>query len=124
MRNKYALIVDDEPDTCWAFEHILKRRGVRSATATNGQEALRLMKLNRFQLVLLDAKLPDIDGLALARRILEIDLAIHIVMVSGYFYRDDVAIQKAFAEGLICDFISKPFHHDEILKAVEIALCR
>jgi len=41
-------------------------------------------------------------------------------MISGYFYRDDDAVQNAVEKGLINDFIGKPFDHDEILKAIEI----
>jgi len=114
------LIVDDEPDMCWALEHILKKNAFLSKRALTGQEALNLMKVDRFRLAFLDAKLPDMEGLDLARRIRKRDPAVTIVMISGYFYRDD-DIQKAVAEGLISSFIGKPFDHDEILKAIEIA---
>ena len=79
------------------------------------------MERNRFQLAFLDAKLPDIEGLELAKQIRHIDPSIRIVMISGYFYRDDVDVQKAVSEGLICSFISKPFQHNEILKEIEVA---
>ena len=115
------LIVDDEPDMCWALEHILKKNAFLSKRALTGQEALNLMKVDRFRLAFLDAKLPDMEGLDLARRIRKRDPAVPIVMISGYFYRDDDAIQKAVAEGLISSFIEKPFDYDEILKAIEIA---
>jgi len=117
---KTFLIIDDEPDMCWALEYILKRNGFPSKRALTGQEALTLMKTDRFRLAFLDAKLPDIEGLDLARQIRKRDPAVRIVMISGYFYRDDDAIQKAVAEGLINGFIGKPFDHDEILKAIEI----
>ena len=115
------LIVDDEPDMCWALKHILRKQGVASKIALNGREALALIGENCFRLVFLDAKLPDTDGLELARWIREVDPAIRIVLVSGYFYKDDVAIQKALEEGLICGFIDKPFCHDEIIKYIKIA---
>jgi hypothetical protein len=41
-------------------------------------------------------------------------------MVSGYFFKDDAAIKKALAEGLIYQFISKPFEHSEILAAMRM----
>jgi CheY-like chemotaxis protein len=115
------LIVDDEPDMCWALEHIIKQSGFPSEKALTGQDALTLMDTNRFRLAFLDAKLPDMDGLDLARRIRKRDPAIPIVMISGYFYRDDDAIHKAAGEGLINGFIGKPFDHDDILKAIQIA---
>ena len=115
------LIVDDEPDMCWALGYMLKRNGFLSKRALSGQEAIRLMESNRFCVAFLDAKLPDIEGLELARRLQDIDRGIHIVMISGYFNRDDDAIQNAMAEGLIKGFIGKPFDHDEILKSIKTA---
>ena len=114
------LIVDDEPDMCWALEYMLKKNGILSKRALSGQEAISLMELNRFRAAFLDAKLPDIEGLELARRLRDIDPVIHIVMISGYFYRDDNDVQNALAEGLIKGFIGKPFDHDEILKAIKL----
>ena len=120
MRTKAEklLIVDDEPDMCWALEHILEKNGFLTKKALSGGEALSLIESERFRLIFLDAKLPDIDGLELARQIRKIDPDIRIIIVSGYFYKDDMVIQKALEEGLIYGFIGKPFFHDEILKAV------
>jgi DNA-binding NtrC family response regulator len=120
-QDKTFLVVDDEQDMCWALEHMLKKNGFLSKKALNGREALTLMEPNRFRLVLLDAKLPDIDGLELARLIRRIDPSVGIVMISGYFYGDDEGIQQALAEGLISGFIAKPFRHDEIMKVIQIA---
>lgn len=120
-RDEKILLVDDEPDMCWALEHILKEKGVVSQKALSGQEALKLIESDCFQLAFLDAKLPDMEGIELARRIREVDSAIRLIMISGYCYKDDSYVQSALAGGLICDFIAKPFLHDEILKAVELA---
>ena len=120
-QDKTFLVVDDEQDMCWALEHMLNKKGFVSKIALNGQEALALMERNRFRLVLLDAKLPDIEGLELARLIRKIDPSIGIVMISGYFYGDDEGIQQALTEGLISGFIAKPFRHDEIMKVIQIA---
>ena len=111
-KNDQVLIVDDEPDMCWALENILKKNGLRSKKASNGQEALALVEQNRFRLVFVDAKLPDVEGLLLADRIKEIDPFVPIVLVSGYYYRDDNDIQNARAKGLISGFIAKPLDID------------
>ena len=118
-QNHLILIVDDEPDMCWALEHILNKRGYVTRQALSAREALKLMEEHRFACAFLDAKLPDIDGLELARCIRLIVPDIRIIMVSGYFYRDDVSIQEAIAQGLIVDFISKPFLQAEILRVLE-----
>lgn len=117
-RNDVFLIVDDEPDMCWALENILRKNGFLSKKAFNGQEAIDLVKRHRFRLVFLDAKLPDKEGFEVAKEIRELDPSVRIVIVSGYFYRDDVDIKNALAKDLISGFISKPFNNDEILKTI------
>ena len=67
MKAEKLLIVDDEPDMCWALEHILEKNGFLTKKALSGGEALSLIESERFRLIFLDAKLPDIDGLELAR---------------------------------------------------------
>ena len=113
------LIVDDEPDMCWAFQNLLAQNNILSQNALNGQQALELIRKVDFKAVFVDAKLPDIDGLDLAKKIREIAPDLRLIMVSGYFYRDDPAIRKALEEGLISDFVSKPFQNQEILSALE-----
>lgn len=113
------LIVDDEPDMCWALEHLLNKQGYVTRSALSAQEALKLMEEHRFACAFLDAKLPDMDGLELAQLIRDRAPDMRILMVSGYFYRDDVSIQEAIAQGVIVDFISKPFLQAEILRVLE-----
>jgi len=113
------LIVDDEPDMCWAFQNLLAQNNILSQNALNGQQALELIRKVDFKAVFVDAKLPDIDGLDLAKKIREIAPDLRLIMVSGYFYRDDPAIRKALEEGLISDFVSKPFQNQEILSALK-----
>jgi CheY-like chemotaxis protein len=113
------LIVDDEPDMGWALEHLLHSQGFVTQKAQSSQEALDLMERHQFACAFLDAKLPDMDGLELARCIRVIAPDTRIIMVSGYFYRDDVSIQDAITRGLIIDFISKPFLQEEILRVLK-----
>ncbi len=123
IRNDAAvLIVDDEPGMCWALSHILKGNDIVSVTATSGQEALRLAARQRFRLAFVDAKLPDTEGLELARRIREADPGIRIVLISGYFYGDDPEVLQAAAAGVINGFVSKPFLHDEVRTIARAAL--
>jgi CheY-like chemotaxis protein len=113
------LIVDGEPDMCWALEHLLNQQGYVTRKALTALEALRLMARHRFTWALLDAKLPDMDGLELARRLRKRAPDMRVMMVSGYYYRDDVSIQEAIAQGVIVDLISKPFLQEEIPRILE-----
>ena len=119
-QNNLILIVDDEPDMCWALERLLNKRGYVTRKALTALEALKLLEGHRFACAFLDAKLPDMDGLELARRLRERAPEMRLLMVSGYFYRDDVSVQEAIAQGVIVDFISKPFLQAEILRVLEI----
>jgi DNA-binding NtrC family response regulator len=118
-QSNLILIVDDEPDMGWALEHLLNSQGFVTQKALSSQEALNLMEQHHFACAFLDAKLPDMDGLELARCIQVIAPGTRIIMVSGYFYRDDVSIQDAITRGLIVDFISKPFLREEILRVLQ-----
>lgn len=120
--NRVVLVVDDDPDICWVLEHLVEGLSAQCIRATDCQGALEAARLNRLALILLDAKLPDIDGLELARRIRSADPDVPIMLISGYFYRDDPAIQAALDQELISGFIEKPFSHQVIIRAVEAAL--
>ncbi len=112
------LIVDDEPDMCWALENILNHMNFHVQKAFNGEQALQLASENRFPMAFLDAKLPDIEGLDLARGIRESNDGICIFIVSGYFYKNDKEVQQALTKGLISGCIAKPFDHEEIRTAI------
>ena len=116
------LIVDDEPEMCWILEQVLKRSGYNCLKALSGQEAMPLAEKTDFRLVFLDAKLPDIEGLELARQMRRRLPGIPIVMISGCFYEGDDTIKMALFSGLIQHFISKPFDHEEILQIIRICL--
>lgn len=116
-----VLVVDDEPDVRWVLEMILRRNGFAVATAASGEEALRWLRDSGLacHLILLDAKLSDIDGIELASRIrLETACTAAVILVSGYFYKDDGVVQHSLQAGLISAFVTKPFHHDDILSAI------
>lgn len=116
-----VLIVDDEPDMCWALARILHASGILSVTAASSQEALRLAREGPLRLAFVDAKLPDGEGLALVRCMREAAPGLRAVLISGYFYRDDTEVADALAAGIIDGFVSKPFRHDEIRAIVRDA---
>lgn len=120
MNKKYApiLVVDDEPEMCWILENIIRKTGLACMTALSAREAITLTESNKFGMAFLDAKLPDIDGLLLARKLRKTNAHLPIVIVSGYFYPDDPTIKVALQEGLIAAFIGKPFDHDEIVSVI------
>ena len=121
-RQPRILVVDDEPDMCWALDNILSPEGYQVTTATSGEKALELAKEKHFQAVFIDAKLPDVDGIELSGLIKELDPQAAIVMISGYFYREDEAIEEGLAHDLCVGFIGKPFDLDEVRSAAKKAV--
>ena len=126
MSKEYApiLVVDDEPEMCWILENIIRRTGFTCLKALSAGEAMALTEINKFGMVFLDAKLPDIDGLELARQLRKTNAHLPIVIVSGYFYQDDLTIKGALQSGLITAFVGKPFNHHEIVSVITRLACR
>lgn len=118
----HILVVDDEPDMCWALENILKLEGYHVTSATSGKKALRLAKDGDFEMAFIDVRLLDIDGIKLCRLIREALPETRAIAISGYLYHDDVVIQQGLEEGIFAEFISKPFDMDEIYRVVKKAL--
>ena len=117
------LVVDDEPDVRWALSMILRRNGFAVSQAGSGGEAMHYLSKSACDLILLDAKLGDIDGVELARRIRsETSCPAPVILVSGYFYKDDSLIVQTLTSGLIAAFVTKPFRHDDIMNAVRAVL--
>jgi len=113
------LIIDDEPDMCWALKTLLSERGYTIRIAQTGKDALKALADTRFTIVLLDAKLPDTDGLQLAVDIKYIDPSLSIIVISGYYYEHDVKIQGAIQEGIVFGFLAKPFFHEDVITMLD-----
>jgi len=110
------LVVDDEPDMCWALANILRPAGYAVATATTGSEALTLVAGREplYAVAFVDAKLPDADGLELATQIRRQSPQTAIVLISGYYYHEDDTIVEGLRQHLIMGFVSKPFQLDQV----------
>ena len=117
--NDPILIVDDDPDMCWAISHLIQSQGFNVVTALNGADACFKLANGDFSVVFLDAKLPDMDGLEVARRASTLGQGKpNVVLVSGYHYQDDPVVQDAIAEGIIYTFLAKPFTNEALLKTL------
>jgi len=116
------LIVDDEPDMCWALKNTLRKEGYCITTVTTAREALVQVRGGGLAAVIIDAKLPDMDGTDLAAQIRQIDATPVLILLSGYFYPEDRAVEEGLAQGLYSAFISKPFSIEEVRSVVRKAI--
>lgn len=77
------LIVDDEMEIRNSLSGVLQDEGYGTLTASNGEEALKVVRENGVKLILLDLGLPDIHGMEVLRRVKEVDPGMLVIMISG-----------------------------------------
>ncbi|WP_426208828.1 putative bifunctional diguanylate cyclase/phosphodiesterase [Massilia sp. TWP1-3-3] len=113
------LLVDDEPRQLASLHDLLRERGYHLHTAATGKDALGLLTSLRFDLVLLDLRLPDMSGHAIMDFINEQAIAADVIVMSG-----DVGIEAAIGalnRGAY-GYLRKPYSREELLKTVTNAL--
>jgi two-component system, response regulator, stage 0 sporulation protein F len=118
MKNK-LLIVDDQYGIRILLHEIFKKEGYETFQAANGVQALGIIENDRPDLVLLDMKIPGMDGIEILKRLKAIDSTIEVIMMTAYGELD--MIQEAKDLGAINHF-AKPFDIDEIRQAVRKVL--
>jgi DNA-binding response OmpR family regulator len=121
MKDKSVLIVDDEKNIRLTLSQALEVLEVVTDTAANGEEALAKLKGKEFSLILLDLKMPGMDGIEVLRRVREIRPDIGIIILTAY------GTVESAVEGMklgAADFIQKPFAPGEIRKLVSRVLDR
>jgi len=113
------LLVDDEPRLLASLYELLQGRGYQLVTAATGNEALAHLSRLRFDLVLLDLRLPDIGGHEIMDFINERDIESDVIVMSGEVGID--AAIGALKRGAY-DYLRKPYSREELLKTVANAL--
>jgi diguanylate cyclase (GGDEF)-like protein/PAS domain S-box-containing protein len=113
------LLVDDEPRLLASLHELLQGRGYQLVTATCGSEALAQLSKLRFDLVLLDLRLPDIGGHEIMDFINEKGIDAEVIVMSGEVGID--AAIGALKRGAY-DYLRKPYSREELLKTVANAL--
>ncbi|MBI5664683.1 MAG: response regulator [Nitrospirae bacterium] len=113
------LIIDDDKDMRSVLSDLVRSGGYEVFSAGNGKIALKEVSIHSPDLILLDIRLPGIDGMTLLERIKGIDRSIIIIMLTGHGDIKDAV--KAIKLGAF-DYITKPFNNDEIIAAIKKAL--
>ncbi len=120
MRNgKKILIVDDEPSVRNSLRDWFTEDGFKVETAEDGQAALKCMHAGPFDIVLVDLKMPGMDGITLEKRIREIDRDVAVIILTA-FASVETAVE-ALKLGAF-DYITKPVDPDELSNTVRNAL--
>lgn len=119
MKTAKILIVDDEKVMQDSCEQILKKEGYKVKVASDGKEALRMFKEELFHVVILDIKLPGMDGIEVLSKIKEESPETPVVIMTGFASIESAV--DALKSGAF-DYLSKPFTPEELRISVRKAL--
>lgn len=113
-----VLVVDDERDIREGAARVLARDGLHAEIASGGADGIRLFSDSPFDIVLLDLKMPGIDGMEVLRRIRSLDPGAIVIVITGFATLETaVDAMKAGAY----DFLAKPFTPDQLRLTVRRA---
>jgi DNA-binding response OmpR family regulator len=113
-----VLVVDDEQEFVATLVKRLSRRGMVCSTAFTGAEAIEIVRGEVFDVVLLDMKLPDIDGNEVLREMKKLKPKTQVVILTGHISASDGM------EGIGCganDYLMKPVEFESLLESLQLA---
>ena len=114
-----VLIVDDDRDISLMLAALMKKEGLSSLTAHDGETALQMVPAARPDMLLVDVKMPGIDGMEVLKRVKEINPYLPVVLITAYA---EVPASVAAMRAGAFDYLAKPFDHPEVVRVVRAAL--
>jgi two-component system response regulator (stage 0 sporulation protein F) len=116
MTRRRILVVDDEINMRETLADILTEEGFEVRTAETGEKAVKICRSEPFDTVLMDVRMPGIDGIEATRRIRKIHGEIKVIIMSAYSV--DHLVESSSAEGIVA-FLRKPLDAAEMLRLLE-----
>jgi CheY-like chemotaxis protein len=109
------LIIDDDQDSRILIKFMLQQRGHDTTEAENGLDALNLIKVNQFDLVISDIRMPHMDGLDLSNHIRRIFPSMPVIFISA---QNPQASTRKTVDGKLDRYLQKPFTHKQLVEEV------
>ncbi|HCF05057.1 MAG TPA: two-component system response regulator [Desulfomicrobiaceae bacterium] len=119
MDSYSVLLVDDEPDFLRTIVKRLTKRGIQATSATNGEEALAMLAQEPRDVVVLDVKMPGMDGLNVLRRIKAAWPDTEVIMLTGHASIETA--MEGMASGAM-DYLMKPADLEDLIDKLEDAV--
>jgi len=110
------LVVDDQFGDRETLKGILEDKGYRVATARDGAEAIEMVKSRHYDIIFLDVRLPDMNGVETFEQVKKIDPEATVIMMTGYTEED--LVKRAITQGAYT-CIYKPFDMEKVIGLVE-----
>lgn len=113
------LVVEDDKDMRRMIHSILKEEGYKIDKAYNGRHAINKIKSKNYNMVLLDYKLPDMDGLNVLKEIRTMKKSLPVIMISAY---GSPSVKLTAKKLGVYRFFDKPFDLKRLVKIIKKAL--
>ncbi len=114
-----VLVVDDEPSICWALERMLTQEGHRVAIASSAEEGLKLATELQPSLVMLDVRLPKLDGISALPKFLRVTGNVPVIVMTAF---GDLETAVAAVKNGASDYLTKPFRLEDAIRMCRQAL--
>ena len=121
-RSKRILVVDDEYDVCMVYQMVLQDAGFECISYTDSVKALQEFRHAYYDLILLDIKMPVLNGFELCKKILELDKTVHIIFITASEEYYEKFRSQHFPELGKINYIQKPIGNDELLQIVNMII--
>jgi DNA-binding response OmpR family regulator len=119
-KKKRVLLVDDEPDICMIYQIVLEDAGYECISYTDSVKALQEFKPYFYDLILLDIKMPVLDGFELCKKIREIDKTVHIIFITASEHYYEQFRRQHYPELGKINYIQKPIGNEELVRIVDM----
>lgn len=116
---KKILICEDEPDAQTSLTNILKGKSYEVLAAKDGEEAISMSKQITPDLILLDIRMPKVDGLEVAKEVRKFNTQAKIIFITAF---QSPELAKEAAKYNISDYLVKPTSSESILQSISQAL--
>jgi CheY-like chemotaxis protein len=121
-KKKRVLVADDEPDTCIVYQIVLQDAGYECISYTDSVKALKEYRPFYYDLILLDIKMPVLNGFELCKKIIEIDKTVHIIFITASEEYYEKFRSQHFPELGKINYIQKPIGNEELIRIVNMII--
>ena len=121
-RRKRILLVDDEHDICMVYQMVLQDAGFECISYIDPVKALQEFRANYYDLILLDIKMPVLNGFEICKKIIEIDKTVHIIFITASEEYYEKFRNHRFPELAKINYIQKPIGNEELVRLVDMII--
>ena len=116
--SKRILIVDDDRRLCHELVSCLEEEGYSAEYAFDGVQGIELVRQNQYDVILLDIKMPNANGLDVLKKMKKLRPEVAVILITGQSLIEKL-IQEENASSLLAGFLNKPFYAESLIEKIE-----